>query len=810
MAQIKVMAGQKFFDLKSGKEFTASAAQDVGGGKMGQFINAAGFSLSAPQAQAQAPTAPPAPTIQQPIIQPKPTNKPGQLTPGKLVKFQDGSDIFAVGGTEAIPTLSKVQSQKTIQNAGLFGNIETVDPSMKNRYELEMVGNQGGYRWKPIPLVQMSPMAGSADLNAFLGIQGSGPAAQADPNELIWVQKGPNQLQLKRSVADQWVEAGTATYLNPEDSEKAVIVSGLTQGMDTTTERGRQIVDLVSDAGNDALADKKFVQDVFQEFHGRMPDANDYKEFVGKGIQDVFNVVKGGAPNGAASGSTQTTTGTTVDSGDVGQYESPSTVAPAVPSDNAILNQLQSTADTWLEGINKDIFNMQQTLLQKTQSDIAAAEAREATFEGKVTAAADMDPEKYFQDKLDELKWKENFDKIEELKLEMENTRTSMNLGVTQEQQRGGPMSLGTRRQKEVEQRGAITLAGYAAQAAVYSGQLDRARQIALDGVGLYKDYIAQQVNVYSSLLTFEKNDIIRLEKDEKEYVTSQINMLEAKSKQMDADKDAIIKLMTDEDTAKIAVDAGISLDDTIEEAAAKYSKELANQPWDGEVKNFGTSAKPAWGQKQEDGSWEPFSVNETPTAPTSSEFEEGDFGGWCGSYLQKIMEGVPLVGNSIQTKMAIMNVTKDELVNDVQVDDVLVIDVGEYGHVARVAAVNGDGTVTLEESNWSSNNSKLVGKSRKVDITADNIKGAYRGGSLKGGTPEPDTEEVVFTDEEAEFFKVLNKARTRLARTLAGVATGSEKTTWGAEWNLLKQAYNPSNEELDAMLDKDKYFTLN
>lgn len=57
MAQIGVAGGKKFFDIKTGKEFTASPTQDIGGGTKGVFINPASFSLSKPSFTAQKPAA---------------------------------------------------------------------------------------------------------------------------------------------------------------------------------------------------------------------------------------------------------------------------------------------------------------------------------------------------------------------------------------------------------------------------------------------------------------------------------------------------------------------------------------------------------------------------------------------------------------------------------------------------------------------------------------------------------------------------------------------------------------------------------
>ena len=100
---------------------------------------------------------------------------------------------------------------------------------------------------------------------------------------LIWVQKGVNQLQMKKSAAQA---QGLTEIPTPE---KGAPLTTQTDLQTKVTQQAQQL-------GNKIMANKEYVNAVFKAFHGRDANAQELKEFTGKGVQDVLNAIKAGAP----------------------------------------------------------------------------------------------------------------------------------------------------------------------------------------------------------------------------------------------------------------------------------------------------------------------------------------------------------------------------------------------------------------------------------------------------------------------------------------------------------------------------------
>jgi len=62
------------------------------------------------------------------------------------------------------------------------------------------------------------------------------------------------------------------------------------------------VIDQAQQLGNNVLANKEYVNAVFKAFHGRDANQGELNEFTNKGVQDVFNAIKAGAPTGGVSG----------------------------------------------------------------------------------------------------------------------------------------------------------------------------------------------------------------------------------------------------------------------------------------------------------------------------------------------------------------------------------------------------------------------------------------------------------------------------------------------------------------------------
>lgn len=103
--------------------------------------------------------------------------------------------------------------------------------------------------------------------------------------------------------------------------------------------------------------------------------------------------------------------------------------------------------------------------------------------------------------------------------------------------------------------------------------------------------------------------------------------------------------------------------------------------------------------------------------------YNTGDKGGQCGVFVNKTI-GMK-VGQGLTDK--INNVDKYGHVGSqgIKVGDVIVQNIGNYGHVAIVNSINPDGTITLSESNY--NKDEKVNHSRKISLDSPRIYGYIR-----------------------------------------------------------------------------------
>lgn len=121
----------------------------------------------------------------------------------------------------------------------------------------------------------------------------------------------------------------------------------------------------------------------------------------------------------------------------------------------------------------------------------------------------------------------------------------------------------------------------------------------------------------------------------------------------------------------------------------------------------------------------------EVPAAAASLAIQtlkpENAYGGQCGAFVHQIVADYPYGLNGINEKEAIINVPRTQTP---QVGDVMIQRIGgKYGHVAVVAKVNPDGTVTLTESNYyDKTKPERVTNTRKVALDDPSVSGYFRG----------------------------------------------------------------------------------
>ena len=94
----------------------------------------------------------------------------------------------------------------------------------------------------------------------------------------------------------------------------------------------------------------------------------------------------------------------------------------------------------------------------------------------------------------------------------------------------------------------------------------------------------------------------------------------------------------------------------------------------------------------------------------------DGTVGGQCGAFVNKIA-GLG-VGDSFESKMAKMTI-KNPKPEQIKPGMVFTMPYKDYGHIGFIISNNGDGTVTVKDSNWS-----LDKKVQTHKIAISKIKG--------------------------------------------------------------------------------------
>lgn len=163
-------------------------------------------------------------------------------------------------------------------------------------------------------------------------------------------------------------------------------------------------------------------------------------------------------------------------------------------------------------------------------------------------------------------------------------------------------------------------------------------------------------------------------------------------------------------------------------------------------------------------------------------QYADGEYGGQCGSFVHKIVDGIPAMGDTFGTKSALVDkkgILASEWSTNPKIGDVLIIDTKTpTGHAAVVNSINSDGTVTLSESNWKGD--EKVTNTRKISINDPAIYGALRGTQK---SYEVKNEYDQFTDENIALSVIptqLKNSEAETNRLLAGIRSG------------LKQGLNP------------------
>ena len=125
----------------------------------------------------------------------------------------------------------------------------------------------------------------------------------------------------------------------------------------------------------------------------------------------------------------------------------------------------------------------------------------------------------------------------------------------------------------------------------------------------------------------------------------------------------------------------------------------------------------PSWPVGSKNETNEVFQVNKKGDG-IQLEVLEGAQGGQCGRFVNNYL-GASMFGDSFEQKMSNANVT------DPIVGDVVIFDVGEFGHVAVIESINPDGTLNIVGSNADGLSEKVT----RNTVDAKKASGFYRPG---------------------------------------------------------------------------------
>jgi hypothetical protein len=434
--------------------------------------------------------------------------------------------------------------------------------------------------------------------------------------------------------------------------------------------------------GNKRLANDNFTNAAFVDLHGRKATAQELASFRGKGIQDVYNAIKAGVPR-------QTATGVVpgVSPQIPGANPSvPDTTVPPAPEiaapDNTIDPiKLISKIQESLDSINKQI-QAEQEIIDNTTT---AFDKSINEIGNEVGAVAPLlQGEQAYQERAKQINLQAKEMRLQRLVDEKANVIESGNLQM---------------------------------KAYEYARQLRKDQQEATEKIlDMYLQNgtpITKEIADQYSALTGINSQFIQ-----DAFAVSAKNYLQNKKETQDMQM----------------LQAGYKYVSTPAELTA-----LKKQGYDIVAMNGRSYAKQnemdAYKEKalfdaSIDKSKALFEASLKGTATTT----DGEYGGECGDYVHTIVDNVPPLGDTWETKKAAMNISPQDFASAPQAGDVVAFKTKlPYGHVAIVNAVNGN-MMTLTESNW--NGDKKVTTTRKVSITDPTILGAYRGGTAKPTSP--------------------------------------------------------------------------
>jgi len=482
-------------------------------------------------------------------------------------------------------------------------------------------------------------------------------------------------------------------------------------------------------------ANKEFVNAAFKAYHGRDANAAELERFTGKSVDEVRRIVSEGAQTALAkmTGSVSGNIPADEVTGDLPDYSiagvsggGTSGASAGAFADNATLtvtgfmNTLSGKL-TQIEAERQQLEEGKQNIFQKIWGLVKGEGSQQATLE-KLQAEQEI---------------KEKQQKYSDVLSQIETEKQKLNLGLIQEGDRLAPMSLIGRRQRKLEEQAMARIGTLTAIANVYKGDLDMANYTIEQTMTAINADRQGQLNVYDKLLDWHDNELVKLDSKEIEMIKEQKDLIK---EAMDTEKENaeyIRDLLTDPDTAEAAVYGGVSITDSPEVAAMKiapymatlaqekreneWAKDAAGRmkyftdergnvtafdPLTGITQNIGGVGKSTEWANDRSGTY--YNISGENLSELEMLFGVGGVGGECGVWTHDISDGIPAMGDTYESKMA---VTQFREVGQATPGDVLIMHAGvDTGHAAVFLDYDpATDIVTTAESNW--------GKDHKITI---------------------------------------------------------------------------------------------
>lgn len=493
------------------------------------------------------------------------------VTPEFLKEFsgeriQFGPDIFNIAETGV--TSFKAPKTVTRETAGQQAT-QTLDPNLRSG--LISRGREG-----------------ASIAESFRHFQPNIPEiaqlrTQAPGVESTFVPRTPFQQQLASRRAAGEAPADILRTITPSGTVRATQTPGAVAGsffekkLPQLTPTPGQAAQQAQQFGNARLANRNFINAAFQELHGRDASPQELSNFDQKGLQDVFNAVKAGAPQPEEIQPPEIQDIT--DEADF-VIDTAGSAPPSIEDSTPVYESLYSTIAQDLENKRNALEAVQQKQLDNVRIEKEATEKKIEDFNQKQQDILETDVQPLttpFQKDLEEserkrLKIEENFFENQKLSEELGTLLTEGSALITQMK---GVTGLAAIRNPRINKAiSDVTARAGVIEAVMASknNQITVAENLINRSVNAINADRQSQLNYYNALLSFygglkddEGNKLITITKDEKGYIDDQIGLLETDLANSQATANNIKDAMTDPTTAAIYGQAGITLNDTPE-----------------------------------------------------------------------------------------------------------------------------------------------------------------------------------------------------------------------------------------------------